>query len=56
MKAPLHHEMTSTLTRAAAISDPRNGIQEDDDSNNTPLKDKAFIKGKLPKLIPSITQ
>lgn len=56
MKAPLQHEMTRNLTRAAAISDPRNDSQEDDDSNNILLKDKALIKGKLAKLIPSITQ
>lgn len=56
MKVPFQYEMTSTLTRAAVISDPRNDSQEDDDSNNIPLKDKAFIKEKIINLIPSISQ
>lgn len=48
--------MTSTLTTAAAVSYPLNDSYEDDDSNKIPLKDKAFIKEKLTKLIHSISQ
>lgn len=48
--------MTGTLATAGAVSDPLNDSYEDDDCNNIPLKDKAFIKEKLSKLIPSIPQ